>query len=252
MGKRINKFNTETETQENQQKLGKKKYTVHDLIHFEPKTDAQIKFWKSYKNGTPVIFQVGPAGTGKTAAALWNAFQEMLENPTLYRKIIIIRPPAPTVDLGFMPGDEEEKEGYYSCAYKDLIDDMFIYNSVYDNLRALGLLEFRTSANLRGMTFKDCIIIVDEFQSADLHSLKTVFTRQGENSKIVFCGDFGQNDLRHKKGTQQSGFHDFMKIINHMKDKGNYDVNIVEYKPEDVIRNGIVRDFIISCYELNM
>ena len=73
-----------------------------------------------------------------------------------------------------------------------------------------------------------------------------------ENSKIVFCGDFGQNDLRHKKGSQVSGYHDFVKIIERMKEKSGTEVQIVEYKPSDVVRSGIVRDFIISCYELNI
>lgn len=253
MGKRINKFNTEKETQENQQKLGKKKYTIHDLIKYNPKTDAQNEFWQAYKRDTPVIFQVGPAGTGKTAVALWNAFYEMLDDPTSYEKIIIIRPPVATVDLGFMPGDEEEKENYYSEAYRNIIDEMFKYNTVYDNLNALGLIEFRTSANLRGLSLKRSIIIVDEFQSADLHSLKTIFTRQGEGSKIIFCGDFGQNDLRGKKGTQQSGYTEFMRIIDNMKERnGTNLVSVIKYSPEDVVRSGIVKEFIISCYELDL
>src|SRR5690606_6911816 len=150
---------------------------------------------------TPVILQVGPAGTGKTAVALWNMMNEMLRDQTKYRKIIIVRPPTPTQDLGFMPGNEEEKEAYYQEPYQVVIDEMFEFNSSWFNLVALGLVEFRTAANLRGVNFPpNSLILVDEFQGADIHMLKTIFTRLGENSKIVFCGDFGQNDLRHKKG----------------------------------------------------
>lgn len=223
------------------------------MTKYQPKTQAQEKFWESYANGTPVILQVGPAGTGKTAVALWNMMNEMLRDQTKYRKIIIVRPPTPTQDLGFMPGNEEEKEAYYQEPYQVVIDEMFEFNSSWSNLVALGLVEFRTAANLRGVNFPpNSLILVDEFQGADIHMLKTIFTRLGENSKIVFCGDFGQNDLRHKKGSQQSGYSDFMKIINRMKDNDVYDIDLIEYLPNDVVRSGIVREFIIACYELNM
>lgn len=256
MGRRIAKFDTSAETPENQQKLamgGKKKFTIHDLKKYYPKTEAQEEFWDAYANDLSVILQVGPAGTGKTAIALWNMMYEVLSGDFKYRKIIIIRPPTATQDLGFMPGTEAEKEAYYLEPYRRVIDEMFNYATSWDNLIALGIIEFRTSANLRGLTFDDwSLVLVDEFQGADIHQLKTIFTRLGENSKIVFCGDFGQNDLRHKRGSQVSGYHDFVKIIERMKEKSGTEVQIVEYKPSDVVRSGIVRDFIISCYELNI
>lgn len=232
---------------------GKKKFTLHDLRQYQPKTNAQARFWEAYKSDTSVMLQVGPAGTGKTAVALWNMMYEVLSGDFKHRKIIIIRPPTPTQDLGFMPGNEDEKEAYYLEPYRRVIDEMFTFNASWDNLVSLGIIEFRTSANLRGLTFDDwSLVLVDEFQGADIHQLKTIFTRLGENSKIVFCGDFGQNDLRHKKGSQCSGYHDFVKIIDRMKQKNQYGVEIVEYAPSDVVRSGIVKDFIISCYELNI
>ncbi len=199
-----------------------------------------------------MLFQVGPAGTGKTAIALWNMMNEYLSDQQKYDQILILRPPQSTTDLGFMPGDEEEKEAYYEEAYRQVLDEMFKFNASYNNLKANGIVKFKTTANLRGLTFDKSLILVDEFQSADLHSLKTVFTRLGINSKICFSGDFGQNDLRHKKGSQSSGYNEFMKIINRVKEYDNYDVEIIEYEPKDVVRSGIVRDFIIACYELNM
>ena len=256
MGKRFNRFNSETETVENQKKIGtsgeKKKFSIHDLIKYYPKTEAQTNFFRAYEDGVPVMFQVGPAGTGKTAVALWNMMNEYLSDPTKYDCILIIRPPVATVDLGFMPGDEDDKESYYEDPYREALDDMFKFNASYDNLKSTGVIKFKTSANLRGINCNRKLIIVDEFQSANLHSLKTMFTRLGHGSKICFCGDFGQNDLVGKKGAQESGFVPFMKIIDRVKSYGNYAVEVIEYGPKDVVRSGIVRDFVIACYELNM
>lgn len=255
MGKARNKFNTNAESAQDQQRLangGAKKFTIHDLIKYYPKTQAQTRAFKAYDNGADILVQYGAAGTGKTAVAIWNAVNEYLTDPTYYEKIVIIRTAAASTDLGFMPGTEEEKEAYYEEPYENIVNEMFKFNKSYSNLKALGIIEFRTTANLRGLSFHRSLVIFDEFQSCDLHIMKTVVTRLGEYSKLLVCGDFGQNDLRQKKGNMQSGYADFMTILKRMAQYGNYNVDFVEYKPEDVVRSGLARDFIIACYELDL
>lgn len=255
MGKPKNKFNTSAESFANQQRLaqgGPKKFTIHDLIKYYPKTKAQKAAYEAFENHSDILIQIGPAGTGKTAVALWNFMNLYLTDPTKYDKIIIIRTASASTDLGFMKGTEEEKEAYYEEPYEHLIDEMFKFNKSYTNLKALGIIEFRTTANLRGLSFHRSLVLFDEFQSCDLHIMKTVVTRMGEYSRLCISGDYGQNDLRHKRGDQQSGYLDFMKILRRMESYGNYNVDIIEYGPDDVIRSGLVRDFIIACYELSL
>lgn len=255
MGKQRNRFDTSKETPENQQQLasgGKKKFSVHDMIRYTPLTGPQNKLWDAYNRGCEVIIQVGPAGTGKTASAIWNVMNEYLSDQTAYDGIVLLRTPVATTEMGFMPGDESEKDAYYEGAFVEAVDAMFKFNSTYNNLKALGIITFKTTANLRGINLKRKLVVVDEFQSADIHTLKTVFTRIGKGSKIIFCGDFNQNDLRHKKGSQQSGFHDFMKIINAVADTQEHDIELIEYAPKDVVRSGIVRAFIIAAHELGI
>lgn len=259
MGKPRNKFNTKNETPENQQRLasgGAKKFTIHDLIKFYPKTKAQSKAFDAYNNNSHILVQIGAAGTGKTAVAINCALREYFEK--LHNgdrgidKIVIIRTASASTDLGFMPGTEAEKESYYEEPYVNVIDEMFHFNKSYQNLKALEVIEFRTTANLRGLSFHNSIVIFDEFQSCDLHIMKTVVTRLGNNSKLLICGDLGQNDLRHKKGNQKTGFSEFMTILKRMATYGNYNIDIVEYTPDDVVRSGIARDFTIACYELDL
>lgn len=253
MAKRINKFSTENETPENQRKLGPKKYTTHDMIQFIPKTESQKIFWEEWKNGVDLIFQMGVPGSGKTAVTLWNMINTLLTSKE-YDSILIVRSPTPTVEIGFLKGDEEEKNEVYELPYRQLVDEMFKFNSTYDNMKALGLIQFTTTAFLRGQTWDRKLVLFDEFQSADFHELCTAITRVGEYSRIVFCGDADQNDLIYARGKRESGFADFLKIVQRMnKYRDEYNqIPLIEYKPADIVRSGLVREFITAKYELKL
>ena len=101
------------------------------------------------------------------------------------------------------------------------------------------LFRSQTTSFLRGLTFTDCIIIFDEFQSATFHEIDTVLTRIGENCRFILCGDFNQNDLSIKK--EKSGFQDAMKILEKLDD-----VAEIRFTISDVVRSGFVKEYLIE------
>lgn len=147
--------------------------------------------------------------------------------------------------MGFLPGNAKEKARIYEEPYREICDDLFGRGDGYDVLRMKHMVEFTTTSFLRGMTFKDCIVIVDECQNMIMQELDTVITRMGDNSRIVFCGDFRQTDLQKEK--EKSGLHTFMSILGGLScfDK-------IEFGTDDIVRSGIVKDYILSKLELGI
>lgn len=198
------------------------------------------------------MFNIGAAGTGKSAISINCAFRTILEGNSEYRKLIIIRSAISGIEIGHLPGELEDKQAVYELPYRQLINEMFTYKQSYDNLKAVDKLEFMLTSFCRGQTFDNCIIFVDEAQNMDFQTLHTLITRVGENSTIIFAGDTAQDDLKNKSGKMKSGLSEFLKVMNHMKNKHKTSVEIVEYNAADVVRSGIVRDYLISCYELGV
>ena len=106
-------------------------------------------------------------------------------------------------------------------------------------------VEFTTTSHLRGVTFRDAIVIVDEFQNMNLAELDTVITRIGENCRIIFCGDIRQSDF--VKREERQGMLTFMKIIDRMNlfEKIEFDV-------DDIVRSQLVKNYIISKLEIGI
>ena len=169
----------------------KKEINYSDLIKIEPITDTQKQVFKSWKEGKNQ-FLCGCAGTGKTFVSMYLAFEEVLRNETAYDKVIIVRSLIPTREIGFLPGDEEDKAALYQVPYANMAQFMFkqpneqAFNILYDRLKAQGSLYFLSTSFLRGLTFDNSIIIVDECQNLNFHELDTIITRVGQDSKISF------------------------------------------------------------------
>lgn len=252
MGKRFNKFNTESESLQDQKKLaqgGKKKYTIHDLKLYQPKTKAQAEFFDAY-DVSDILVQVGAAGTGKTSCAMNLAMEDVLNGE--YDKLIVIRNAVAVRDIGFLKGTDEEKQVVYEMPYKQALDEMFHYNNNYDNLKALNLYEFNLTSFLRGTNFPPkSIIVVDEIQNMDLAELSTVITRVNDNSKLILCGDSYQTDIG-RTNAEKTGFHDMMRILNKMAENKHANVSIITYKPEDCVRSKLVRNFLMARHQLKI
>ena len=224
--------------------------TNSDLVKVEPITDNQKVVFESYKKGQNQ-FLFGCAGTGKTFISLYLAFQEVLKNETPYDKVVVVRSLIPTREIGFLPGDEEDKAALYQVPYQNMVQFMFkqpneqAFSMLYDRLKQQGSFYFLSTSFLRGLTFDNSIIIVDECQNLNFHELDTIVTRVGQDSKIIFCGDFMQTDL--SKTNEKNGLHDFLRILEEMEE-----FNCVEFNIGDIVRSGFVRNYLIQKTKLGM
>ncbi len=214
-----------------------------ELLKITPKTESQSVFFNLYRNKEAVIAQ-GYAGTGKTMCSLYLMLQEMLNGKSPFDKILIIRSVVPSRDMGFLPGSIIEKSKIYEQPYRELCIKLFGRGDAYDVLKQKKLVEFTTTSFLRGITFENTLILVDETQNMTWQELHTIMTRVGDHTKIVFCGDYRQTDLI--KDAEKQGLHKFLKI---MRSIGS--VGFVEFTKDDIVRSRIVKEFIIKEAEYN-
>jgi phosphate starvation-inducible PhoH-like protein len=214
-------------------------------------TDNQEKLFESYKNGQN-IFAYGAAGTGKTFISLYLALKDVLDETTPYKKIYIFRSLVSTREIGFLPGDHEDKSALYQIPYKNMVKYMFEmptdadFEMLYGNLKAQETISFWSTSFIRGTTFDDAILIIDECQNLNFHELDSIVTRVGDNSRIMFCGDAAQTDLI--KTNEKNGILDFMRIMEQM----NEQFSMIEFGVDDIVRSGLVRDYIITKLALGL
>ena len=225
----------------------KKPLSSEYLVEVDPLTENQRKLFDSYKEGKHLI-AYGCAGTGKTFITLYNALQDVLDERSPYEKIYLVRSLVATREIGFLPGDHDDKADIYQIPYKNMVKYMFQmpsdadFEMLYGNLKAQESIKFWSTSFLRGTTLDNAIIIVDEFQNLNFHELDSIITRVGENSKICFCGDAVQSDLT--KTNEKNGILDFMRIIRSMPS-----FDIIEFGIEDIVRSGLVKEYIVAKME---
>lgn len=214
------------------------------LINITPVTKNQELLFEYYKLNKH-MFVYGCAGTGKTFCALYLALQDVLSEITPYDKIVIVRSLVATREIGFLPGDHEDKSSLYQIPYKNMVKYMFEmptdadFEMLYGNLKAQESIKFWSTSFLRGTTLDNSIIIVDECQNLNFHELDSIITRVGENSKIIFCGDATQSDLT--KTNERNGILDFMKIIQRMPE-----FETIQFGIDDIVRSGLVKSYIVN------
>ena len=218
------------------------------MVPISPLTPNQEFAFEQYGLGQNLLLH-GAAGTGKTFITLYLALQEVLDESTPYDKIYIVRSLVPTREIGFLPGDHEDKSALYQIPYKNMVRYMFSmpddnsFDMLYDNLRAQETISFWSTSFIRGVTLDNCIVIVDEFSNLNFHELDSMITRIGEDSKIMMCGDITQTDL--VKENEKSGIADFIKILQNMRE-----FTCVEFGIEDIVRSGLVKSYLLTKYNL--
>ena len=227
-----------------------KELNLNSMVTIKPITDTQKLVFETWKKGQNQ-FLLGAAGTGKTFISLYLALKDIFDLKTKFEKVVLVRSLIPTRDIGFLPGDEEDKSALYQVPYQNMVQFMFempneqAFNSLYDKLKGQGSLYFLSTSFLRGLTFDNSIIIVDECQNLNFHELDTIITRVGQDSKIVFCGDFDQSDLL--KHNEKNGLHDFLRILEEMEE-----FNCSEFSIGDIVRSGFVRSYLINKTKLGI
>ena len=225
----------------------KKPINTDYLVDIEPLTDNQKRLFDQYADGKHIV-AYGTAGTAKTFITLFNAMQDVLDETTPYERIYLVRSLVSTREIGFLPGDHEDKADIYQIPYKNMVKYMFQmpsdadFEMLYGNLKAQETIKFWSTSFIRGTTLDNAIIIVDEFQNLNFHELDSIITRIGENSKIMFCGDASQSDL--VKTNDRNGIVDFMNILRKMPS-----FDIIEFGVDDIVRSGLVKEYIVAKLE---
>ena len=225
----------------------KKPLSSEYLVEIDPLTENQKKLFDSYRNQKNIV-AYGCAGTGKTFISLYNAINEVLDERTPFEKIYLVRSLVATREIGFLPGTYDDKADIYQIPYKNMVKYMFQmpsdadFEMLYGNLKSQETIKFWSTSFLRGTTLDNSIVIVDEFQNCTFHELDSIITRIGENSKIVFCGDATQSDLQ--KTNDRNGIVDFMSVLRKMPS-----FDMIEFEVDDIVRSGLVKEYIIAKRE---
>ena len=209
-----------------------------ELLDIHPLNDAQERFFDNYAKGKSQVLS-GSAGAGKTFLALHSAFNEILTRRKSYRRIVIVRSAVATRDIGHLPGTLEEKSMIYELPYKGVITEIFDNAGAYDILKDNGVVEFMLTSYVRGITLDDTIVIVDEYQNMSAHEADSVMTRLGKNSKIIFCGDTDQTDFTK---ANEKDIESFMEVLRRIPNRVDFNT----FSSKDIVRSGLVRDYIIA------
>jgi len=222
------------------------KLRIDDLKTFDPLTANQKKFFDAYKQGDYFIALHGVAGTGKTFCALYKAIEEVLDKSNPFNKIIVVRSAVQGREIGHLPGDVNEKMEIYQQPYRQICDTLFGRRDAWDRLEEQHHIEFISTSFIRGQSFDDAIIIVDECQNMNWSEISTVMTRVGYRSKIIWCGDYRQTDLNRSKG-DISGVKQFLEIAKTMNSFTH-----IEFVVDDIVRSSLVKEWIIACNEVGV
>jgi len=217
---------------------------LDDLITVGPLTENQKAAFEAYKKDNKSLILHGSAGTGKTFISIYLALEQVLEKSNKqYNKLYVIRSVVPTRDIGYLPGDKQEKIEVYEDPYMSICAELFECKDAYEKLKQQGVIEFLPTSFVRGITFDNSIIIIDECQNLNFHELDSVITRIGKDCKILFCGDFYQTDF--VRENEKQGLKKFIKILNHLPQFAN-----IEFSCDDIVRSDLVKSYILAKNEL--
>ena len=212
--------------------------SIDSMFEYHPITVNQEKAFEAWDEEDHLVL-VGSAGTGKTFIAMYMAIESLLEENSDYEKVVIIRSVVPTRDQGFLPGTQKEKEDAFTIPYRTIAAEIFGDPAAYNKLVTNKQVSFESTSFIRGATFNNAIVIVDEMQNLNFHELDSVITRCGKNCRIIFSGDYKQSDF--KKEEEREGIIKFLHIIEHLNN-----FTVVQFNWEDIVRSGLVRDYIMT------
>lgn len=222
----------------------RKTWSKHDLRTIRPLTNAQQLMFEAYSNDEN-IFAHGTTGTGKSFVAMYLALLEVFDIESKTNHIMLVRSNVATRNPGFLPGKLEEKIAPQEDCYVDILTDLIGKPSTYQDMKDAKLIHFKSTSFLRGQSWNNAVVIIDEFQDMTLHEFDSVITRVGKNCKVFILGDGKQNDLAASK--EVSGFNSIMNILKNMDEFCNIQFNI-----EDIVRSGLVKSWIVSREKLGL
>ncbi len=202
----------------------------------KPKNLAQERYIAAINN-FDVVIATGPAGTGKTYIATALAAKQLVDKRI--DKIIVTRPMVDVGEkMGYLPGEVKDKYEPYLYPIRAVLEEFF-GKSFVDYLIKIDKLEGTPLAYLRGRTFKNCWVILDEAQNTSEIQMKAFVTRFGYNCKMLINGDVTQKDIKTK-----SGLEDVIERLSYIPA-----VKIVDFTRSDIVRSGLVAEF-VQAYEV--
>ena len=204
---------------------------IHLKFRPAPKNESQRLYMDSLKNSKLTI-GAGPAGSGKSFIAMAVAIEKLLDNEV--SKVVITRPIVEAGEsLGFLPGTFEEKISPYLLPLLDALNDL-VGPTMAKKLLEEGKIEFAPLAYMRGRTFTNSYVILDEAQNTTIEQMKLFVTRIGEYSQFAVNGDGSQSDL---KGVPENG----LEWVSRKLRGVSSEISVIEFSNRDVVRSEIVK-----------
>ncbi len=214
----------------------RKHWSPKDIKKITPLTPTQEETFHSWYNNQNLCLY-GSAGTGKTFLAMYLALEEILAKHQ--NRIIIIRSAVPTREMGFLPGTLEEKMAQFELPYYNIFHELLGKSSSYQDMKDAGLVEFMSTSYIRGLTWDNAIVILEEVENMTFHEIDSVITRTGENTRVIFAGDIKQSDLVGTKRQGESGMQEALKILCNMDE-----FDCVAFTTYDIVRGPLVKAWI--------
>lgn len=208
------------------------------LNKIEPMTKNQESMFTAFASGAN-LFIHGYAGTGKTLLSLYLGLQDVLSKENKRDNIIILRSVVPSRDMGFLPGNAKEKGKIFELPYGDACAQLFERPNAYEALKTQKIINFTTTSFLRGLTFKNSVVYIDEIQNMCDNEIHTIMTRIGDGCRVIVSGDIRQSDLL--KEPEKIGCSTFIKTISKMES-----FKRIEFGVEDILRSSFVKDYIVA------
>jgi len=231
----------------------KKRFTSEvNIIDFQPYLPAKqqrvsiqarnanqkLYLSKLYAESTSIVLAIGPAGTGKTMLAVQYGIKLFQEGKV--DRIVVTRPAVSVdEDLGFLPGDLNEKMAPWTRPIFDVLGEYYQKKEIANMLEE-GVIEISPLAYMRGRTFKNAYIVADEMQNATVNQMKMLLTRLGEGSKMVVTGDLAQADR-----LSDNGLIDFCNLLEQKQYLEHID--IVRFDARDIERHNAVKE-VLAVY----
>ena len=210
-----------------------------ELVEVKPLTRGQHAVFAAWGRADHVVV-FGSAGTGKSYLSLYLGLRDVFKGRAQH--LIVVRSAVQTRDIGYLPGDAQEKAAVYEQPYVEIVTELTGQPMRYDQMVRDGQLEFMTTSFLRSITWNNAVVVVDEAQNMTFHELNSVMTRIGENTRVIVCGDLAQTDLARN---EKSGFGRFLRVVRRVP----HQIDMVELTRDDIVRSAFVKAWIVACEE---
>jgi phosphate starvation-inducible PhoH-like protein len=215
-------------------------YLILSDLKFEikHKNETQKNLTNSIKKNDVTIC-VGPAGTGKTLLSVFEALMLLKQYPDIYKEIKLVKSltQLKNEELGTLPGDEKDKLKFHMMSYLDAFHKLIGEHNT-NKLIETNLIKMEVFGAIRGRSFTNAVIIVDEFQNITHDNAKTFLTRFSDNTKVIVLGDSGQIDLKDKRESSLE------RLANRVKKNPIEGVEVIEFTESDTVRHRLTSYFI--------